>query len=86
MCASTSKNHKCFGTTTVGERGQIVIPAEARKSMELKAGDKLIVIGGEGNHPLVLIKADGLAETIAHLTEKVNFLKEMKGKLGVDEE
>ncbi len=39
---------KCHGSTTVGERGQIVLPAEARKLFDIKPGDKLIVLG-EGN-------------------------------------
>ena len=31
-----------FGTTSVGERGQIVIPAKARQFLELKKGEKLL--------------------------------------------
>ncbi|HEX21433.1 MAG TPA: AbrB family transcriptional regulator [Actinobacteria bacterium] len=76
--------HKCYGTTTMGERGQVVIPAEARRAMKLTPGDKLIVIGGHGNHPLLMVKADNLAATISHLTEKVNFLKELNGELEKD--
>jgi AbrB family looped-hinge helix DNA binding protein len=34
---------RCLGTVTVGERGQVVIPAEARKLLKLKKGDKLMV-------------------------------------------
>lgn len=34
---------KVYGAVTVGERGQVVIPAEIRKSFKVKAGDKLIV-------------------------------------------
>jgi len=34
-----------FGTVKVGERGQIVIPKEARKVLEIKPGDILIVTG-----------------------------------------
>jgi len=73
--------HKCYGTATIGERGQVVIPAEARRAMKLKQGDKLIVIGGKENHPLLMVKADNLAETISRLTERVNFLKTVSGEL-----
>ena len=38
-------NKKVYGTTTLGERGQVVIPAAARSAMGLQKGDKLIVIG-----------------------------------------
>ena len=37
------KKSRIHGAVTVGERGQIVIPAEVRKSFKIKAGDKLIV-------------------------------------------
>lgn len=40
-----SMNKKVYSTTTLGERGQVVIPAAARSDMGLKKGDKLIVIG-----------------------------------------
>ncbi|MBN8690442.1 MAG: AbrB/MazE/SpoVT family DNA-binding domain-containing protein [Armatimonadetes bacterium] len=33
-----------YGSVTVGERGQIVIPAEARAELQIKPGDKLIVM------------------------------------------
>lgn len=36
-----------FGLVTVGERGQIVIPAKARKIFDIKAGDQLLVLGDE---------------------------------------
>jgi len=32
-----------FSTTTMGEKGQVVIPAEIRKKLGIKAGGKLIV-------------------------------------------
>ncbi|SMQ83755.1 looped-hinge helix DNA binding domain-containing protein, AbrB family [Bacillus sp. OV166] len=33
-------NHgKIFGTTSMGERGQLVIPSEAREELGIKSGD-----------------------------------------------
>lgn len=34
---------RIYGAVTVGERGQVVVPAEIRKSFRIKTGDKLIV-------------------------------------------
>lgn len=34
---------KFFGSVTIGERGQIVIPADARGELKMKPGDKLLV-------------------------------------------
>jgi AbrB family looped-hinge helix DNA binding protein len=36
---------KFYGAVTVSERGQIVIPADARKDFEISTGDKLLVFG-----------------------------------------
>ena len=47
-----------FGTTTIGERGQIVIPKAARDLFDLKAGDKLLVLGSKQRGGLALVKAD----------------------------
>jgi AbrB family looped-hinge helix DNA binding protein len=34
---------KAYGSVTVGERGQLVIPAELRKELGIKSGDQLMV-------------------------------------------
>ena len=36
-----------FGVVKVGERGQIVIPKEAREQYDIKAGDSLMVLGDD---------------------------------------
>lgn len=38
-----------FGTAKVGEKGQIVIPKEARKLFGIKPGDTLLLVGDEKN-------------------------------------
>lgn len=37
-----------FGNVKVGERGQVVIPKEAREIFGISPGDKLVVLGEEG--------------------------------------
>ena len=39
------KGKYIFGVVKVGERGQIVIPKEAREVYGIKAGDSLLVLG-----------------------------------------
>ncbi|MBO5897499.1 MAG: AbrB/MazE/SpoVT family DNA-binding domain-containing protein [Clostridia bacterium] len=41
------KGKHIFGTVKVGEKGQIVIPKEARDLFDIKAGDTLLVLGDE---------------------------------------
>lgn len=50
---------KMYGTTAVGARGQIVIPAEARKDLNIKPGDRLLVMS-KFNKALGLVKAEDL--------------------------
>lgn len=39
------KGKYIFGTVKVGEKGQIVIPKEARDTFSIKPGDTLLVLG-----------------------------------------
>lgn len=36
---------RIFGTAKVGDRGQIVIPKEAREFFSIKPGDTLLILG-----------------------------------------
>jgi len=54
-----------FGTATVGERGQIVIPKAARDLFELKPGDRLLVLGDVERGGLALVKADLMERFVA---------------------
>lgn len=39
------KNKHIFGTVTIGERGQIVLPKKARDTLDFQPGDTLVVLG-----------------------------------------
>lgn len=64
------KGKHIFGVVTVGEKGQIVIPAKARKIFDIKAGDSLVVLGDEGQG-MAVIKAEhflNMADRIRDIT------------------
>lgn len=46
-CIMSVKGKHIFGTVRIGEKGQVVIPAEARKMYDFKPGDTLLVLGDE---------------------------------------
>jgi len=51
----------CFyGSVTVGERGQVVIPAEARNEMGIRPGDKLLIMKHPVYQGLMVAKLDAL--------------------------
>ena len=60
------KGKHMFGVVTVGDKGQVVIPAKARKLFDIKSGDRLFVLAEEGEG-LALIKEErflALAEMV----------------------
>ena len=59
-----------FGTVKIGEKGQILIPKEAREVFGLKPGDKLLMLGDE-KRGIALIKMDDtiLQEMFSHAPE-----------------
>jgi len=61
-----------FGAASVGERGQIVIPAEARKTLGIEFGDKVLVFGhGKG---LLLLKAETVTELLSETLSQASAL------------
>lgn len=57
------KHDKFYGTTTIGSRGQVVIPVQARKELKLNPGDQLVVMGKFGK-VLGLMKAEAMSEFV----------------------
>jgi AbrB family looped-hinge helix DNA binding protein len=51
------KGKHFYGAVAVGERGQIVIPKEARDDFGIEQGDKLVVMGSTGRG-IILMKSD----------------------------
>ena len=59
------KGRHVFGTARVGERGQIVIPKEARELFGIRPGDTLLVLGDEVRGSVVTrpeVMRDGAAK------------------------
>ena len=67
--AVAPKGKHLFGLVTVGDKGQIVIPAKARKVFDISPGDSLVVLGDEGQG-LALIKSEQFL-SLANLVEKL---------------
>ncbi len=67
-------NKHFYGSVTVGERGQIVVPAEARTDLGIEPGEKLLVFGGRNG--LKLMKADKVAEFLDQAMEHLGKVRE----------
>ena len=60
------KGKHMFGVVKVGDKGQIVIPAKARKVFGIEPGDNLIVLGDEASG-IAVIKEEGFLSMMAQL-------------------
>jgi AbrB family looped-hinge helix DNA binding protein len=47
-----------LGSATVGTKGQIVIPADAREAMQIKEGDKVVILRGPGEGSVLVFRVD----------------------------
>lgn len=68
------RGEQFYGTTTIGEKGQVVIPIEARKAMDVKKGDKLLVFG-MGCDMLAFSKLSGLEQFTSHVSEQLDIIR-----------
>ncbi len=67
---------KFFGKATVGTKGQIVIPAEARKTLGIKPGDSVIIISGPPQKKIIsLIPEVEFNEFLKFLEEHLSMMK-----------
>ena len=67
-----------YGATTVGERGQMVIPAEARRALCLKQHDKLLVFGM--GDMVVCMKFAQLEKVASHMESKIKQIRSLLKK------
>ncbi len=68
------KGKHFFGIVTMGEKGQIVIPAKARKIMGIDPGDQLVILGDEGQG-LAIMKTEILLQCSENVREQSGISK-----------
>jgi AbrB family looped-hinge helix DNA binding protein len=76
---------KFYGSVTVGERGQVVIPAEARRDFEIIPATKLLVFGSQGHGGLMFTKAETVSEFINMASGMIEKLEDLKRVLKEEE-
>lgn len=76
---------KFYGSTTVGERGQVVIPAEARRDFEIMPTTKLLVFGSRGHGGIMLTRAEDVSKIITMATGMLEKLEALQKSLKEEE-
>lgn len=72
-----NKFPKFYGKVPVGTKGQIVIPSEARKAMNIKSGDKVIIMSGPPHERRMIniIPEDEFSKFLKFFEEHVTNMK-----------
>ena len=65
-----------LGAVTVGERGQIVIPAQAREAYGIQGGDKLLVFHHPWRCGVTIVRVEDVHQMLQGATKLV---EEMEG-------
>ncbi len=68
---------KLYGTATVGTKGQVVIPADAREDLCIESGDRLYVVGSIERKWIGFIKEEQLREIVDHITDNAESYKRL---------
>ena len=87
-----SPEYKCLGSITVNPRGQVVIPANARRELGIESGDTLLVFKILHDQVLALVKVGTLEQVLRDMSKHMASLERLmkehkpeaasKGKVG----
>ena len=80
MAKSHSFTKKLYGTATVGTKGQVVIPADAREELGIETGDRLYVVGSPEGEFLGFLKEEALEAMMQQLNEQMQSFRALKDK------
>lgn len=59
-----------YGWITVSEKGQIAIPIDARREIDIKSGDKLLVLSRKDGRGIMLLKPEIMDEIFEKIREE----------------
>ena len=71
---------KVFGSMVVSPRGQVVIPANARKELKINSGDTLLACGAPHGEGIMLLKVEAVERILSVMSEQLDTI----GKLVKD--
>jgi len=71
---------KVYGAATVGERGQLVIPASLRKDLGIKTGDKLMIFAKIDRKMISLMREKDFSDFLEKASKIISKLEDKVGK------
>jgi AbrB family looped-hinge helix DNA binding protein len=73
---------KVYGAATVGERGQLVIPADLRKDLGIKPGDRLMIFAKVDKKMISLMREKDFSD---FLHKASNIISKLENKMSKDD-
>ena len=67
-----------YGVVTVSDKGQIAIPIDVRRELDIKTGDRLIVIKRKDNAGIILLKTEKMDTLIEKIRDDDSFFARKK--------
>jgi AbrB family looped-hinge helix DNA binding protein len=81
----TKCNHEpmFYGSASIGERGQIVIPSELRTRLNIKSGEKLMFFSN--GELIFLSRTESLNKILEHMSKLLNLKSLIEDTIGKNE-
>ena len=74
---------KTYGAVTIGERGQLVIPAQLRKALHIKSGDQMMVFAKPDKKVINLMPEKDFSQFLEKASKIISRLESSKTKDGL---
>jgi AbrB family looped-hinge helix DNA binding protein len=71
---------KVYGAATVGERGQLVIPSDLRKDLNIKAGDRLMIFAKIDRKMISIMRERDFSDFLQKASKIISKLESKVGK------
>lgn len=72
---SMMKDMKFYGSATVGERGQIVLPVKLREDFHIQKGDMLVVVGNAETYRIGLLNPEAMNTFLNEMGKQIDIMK-----------
>jgi AbrB family looped-hinge helix DNA binding protein len=73
-----SRFPKILGTAVINEKGQVVIPVEARTTMRIAPGSRVVIMSVPNKDALMILKAEEVEAMVKNFTDALNSKEENK--------
>jgi AbrB family looped-hinge helix DNA binding protein len=80
MKSNDSDSMVFYGSVKVGERGQVVIPADARDKLGIKPGDKLLAFQASYGKGIILTTSEEFENHMRRMNERLTKLQKQVKK------